>query len=51
LDRAIAYLDKAIDLNPKDTRAYGDRSSAYLKKGDLKRSRDDFLTAIGFKPH
>ena len=40
-DRAIAYFDKAIDLNPKYAPAYKNRGIAYFFKRDYEKAWDD----------
>jgi lipoprotein NlpI len=50
LDRAIADLDQAIRLDPKDAGAYGNRGDAWRAKGDLDRAIADYDEAIRINP-
>ena len=51
LDRAIADLDKALQLDPKSATALTERASIYHAKGDLNRAIADFDAAIAARPH
>ena len=46
LDRAIADLDKALQLNAKSHRALTERASIYHAKGDLDRAIADYDRAL-----
>jgi monovalent cation:H+ antiporter-2, CPA2 family len=50
VDRAIADLDKALQLNPKSPLALTKRASAYHAKGDLDRAIADYNAAIAAQP-
>jgi len=45
LDGAIADCDRAIELNPKLAKAFDNRGSAKLAKGDVVGAADDFAQA------
>jgi tetratricopeptide (TPR) repeat protein len=49
-DRAIAALDEAIRLDPKDASAYANRAAADLRKGDYDRAIADLDEAIRLNP-
>jgi Na+/H+ antiporter NhaD/arsenite permease-like protein/Tfp pilus assembly protein PilF len=49
-DRAIADLDKALQLNPKSTLALIKRASIYQEKGDLDRAITDYNAALAAQP-
>ena len=50
-DKAIADLSKAIELNPKDAKAYYNRGLAYGKgKGQFDKAIADFTKAIELDP-
>jgi tetratricopeptide (TPR) repeat protein len=49
-DRAIAYLDEAIRLDPKDVLAYNHRGIAYKNKGEYDRAIADYSEAIRLFP-
>ncbi|MEJ0077351.1 MAG: tetratricopeptide repeat protein [Alphaproteobacteria bacterium] len=44
---ALAALDKAISLNPKDPDFFRERSSVHVKRKDYARAIDDLTSAIG----
>jgi tetratricopeptide (TPR) repeat protein len=46
-DRAIADLNKAISINPKDADFFRERSSIYIKRQNYERGIADLTTAIG----
>jgi Na+/H+ antiporter NhaD/arsenite permease-like protein/Tfp pilus assembly protein PilF len=50
LDRAIADLDNALQLNPKSPLSLTNRASAYQAKGDLDRAAADYTAVIALKP-
>lgn len=50
LDLAIAYLNKALQLNPKLPFANFERGFVYLKKLDYDRAIEDFDIAIQLNP-
>ncbi|MBV9115207.1 MAG: tetratricopeptide repeat protein [Hyphomicrobiales bacterium] len=50
LDRAIAYFDRAIAINPKFGAAYRARAQAFDLKGDIERSLAEFGLAISADP-
>ena len=47
-DRAIAYFNKAIELNPRDADAYNNRGLAYYYKGLNYKACSDFKWACEF---
>jgi len=49
-DLAIADLNKAIELNPRDAGIYGWRGSAYSAKGQYDLAIADYNTAIELNP-
>ena len=49
-DRAIADLDKAVQLDPKSSLALTKRASIYHEKGDLDRAIADYDAAIAAQP-
>jgi len=49
-DRAIAYFNKAIEINPKYAVAYLNRGSAYDGKGQYDKAISDFNKAIEINP-
>ena len=50
VDQAIANLNKAIELNPRDDIAYGIRGNAYVRKGQYDKAITDFNNAIKLNP-
>jgi tetratricopeptide (TPR) repeat protein/predicted Ser/Thr protein kinase len=50
MDQAIADYNKAIDLNPKDVKAYNNRGNAYQDRKELNRAIADFNEAIRLAP-
>jgi tetratricopeptide (TPR) repeat protein len=46
MDRAIADFNRAILLDPRQTRAYNNRGIAYLSKGILERALQDFNKSV-----
>ena len=51
LDRAIADLDKAIELNPQWAAAYSNRGRAFVGKGQPERAVEDYARAIELDPN
>ena len=50
-DRAIAYFNKAIELNPRDADAYNNRGLAYFEgKGQYNKAIVDYNKAIELNP-
>lgn len=49
-DDAIAYFDKAIEVDPNEATAYSLRGSAFLHKGELDRAIFDCSGAIVLRP-
>ena len=49
-DRAIAYLNKAIEINPRYAKAYSYRGSAYAGKGHYDKAISDCNKAIAINP-
>lgn len=49
-DKAIGEFTKAIEMNPKDTRAYNNRGLAYSHKGSYDQAISDFTKTIEIKP-
>ena len=50
-DRAIAYFNKAIELNPRDADAYNNRGLAYFEgKGQYDKAIVDYNKAIELNP-
>jgi Cu2+-exporting ATPase len=49
-DRAIADLDKALQLDPKLATALADRASIYRAEGDLDRAMADYDKAVAAQP-
>ena len=49
-DRAIAYFNKAIEINPKYADAYNNRGNAYAKKGQYDKAIADYNKAIEINP-
>ena len=49
-DQAIRDFDKAIELNPRYAKAYNDRGTCYLGKGDYDQALRDFDKAIALSP-
>ncbi len=50
-DKKILYLTKAIELNPKHSRAYYNRGTLLYKKGQLQQALSDFNRAIESDPN
>jgi tetratricopeptide (TPR) repeat protein len=50
LDRAIADYNQAIRLDPKDTKAYYNRSMAWEKKRSLQAALADFEMHLQLAP-
>ena len=49
-DRAIAYFNKAIEINPKYADAYNNRGLAYDYKGQYDKAIADYNKAIEINP-
>ena len=49
-DRAIAYFNKAIEINPKLAEAYYNRGLVYKEKGQYDKAISDFTKAIEINP-
>jgi len=49
-DRAIAYFNKAIELNPRYSDAYNNRGFAYYEKGQYDKAISDYNKAIELNP-
>lgn len=49
-DKAIADYSKALDIDPKDDTALGDRGLAWFYKGDLARARQDRDDSLAINP-
>jgi Flp pilus assembly protein TadD len=49
-DRAIAYFNKAIDINARDAVAYNNRGIAYTEKGQYDKAISDCSKAIEINP-
>jgi len=49
-EKAIAELDKAIELSPRSADAYFERGAARLKHRELDMAIEDFRTAIKLDP-
>ena len=49
-DKAIADFTEAIQLDPKNAKAYIDRGSAYINKGDNDKAIADCNEAIRLDP-
>ncbi len=49
-DAAIFYLNKAIEINPKDANAYNSRGAAYFKKGEYDRAISNYTKALEINP-
>jgi tetratricopeptide (TPR) repeat protein len=50
-DKAIAYFDKAIEINPRFAKAYYIRGRAYYYKGWYDKAIADFTKAIEINPY
>ena len=48
--RALAYLDKALEINPESAEAYYSRGLIFLQKRDKKKAREALEQAILLKP-
>ena len=51
IDRAIAIYSRAIELNPKNAKAYSDRGVAYGEKGKYELAIKDFNMSIQINPN
>jgi curved DNA-binding protein CbpA len=51
LDRAIADLERAIELAPEDAKAYHQRGNAFGLKGDVDRALADYDRALRIDPN
>jgi curved DNA-binding protein CbpA len=51
LDRAIADLERAIELAPEDAKAYRQRGNAFGLKGDVDRALADYDRALRIDPN
>jgi tetratricopeptide (TPR) repeat protein len=51
LDRAIADLERAIELAPDDAKAYRHRGNAFGLKGDVDRALADYDRALRIDPN
>jgi curved DNA-binding protein CbpA len=51
LDRAIADLQRAIELAPEDAKAYRQRGNAFGLKGDVDRALADYDRALRIDPN
>lgn len=49
-DRAIADLNRGLEVNPKDADAYHTRGFVYARKGDLDRAIADYRRALQLDP-
>jgi len=49
-DKAIADYTKAIELNPRDAKAYNNRGNAYGNKGQYDQAIADYTKAIELNP-
>ena len=49
-DAAIADFSKAIDLNPRMSKAFMDRGLAYASQHELRLASEDFSQAIQLNP-
>ncbi len=49
-DRAIAYFNKAIELNPRNAEAYNNRGLAYYEKGQYDKAFSDYTKTIEINP-
>jgi tetratricopeptide (TPR) repeat protein len=49
-DGAIFYFSKAIEINPKDAKAYNNRGLAYDKKGEHDLAISDYTKALEIDP-
>ena len=49
-DRAIAYFNKAIEINPRHADAYLNRGFAYHEKGQYDKAISDFTKAMELNP-
>jgi tetratricopeptide (TPR) repeat protein len=50
LDMALADLDEAIRLNPRNFVAFWNRAAVYAAKNDFERARSDFTNALALNP-
>jgi curved DNA-binding protein CbpA len=50
-DRALADLERAIELGPEDARAYRQRGNAWGLKGDVDRALADYDRALRIDPN
>ena len=51
IDKALVIYSRAIELNPKNAKAYSDRGVAYGEKGNHKLALKDFKKAIQLHPN
>ena len=49
-DRAIAYFNKALNINPRSAEAYNNRGIAYDYKGQYDKAITDYSQAIEINP-
>ena len=49
--KAIAYLDRAIELDANQARYYNLRATAFARMNDLERAEADWTTAISLAPN
>jgi tetratricopeptide (TPR) repeat protein len=49
-DQAIAYYNKALELNPRDTDAYRNRGVEYAQKGQLDQAIADYTKTLELNP-
>ena len=50
IEKAIAYSNKAIDLDPKNAIAYNNRGMLHGRRGDYRKALSDFERAIQIDP-
>jgi len=50
MDKALADLTKAIQLDPDGARSYFNRGFAYFRKGDFEKAVADYNDAIACTP-
>ncbi len=49
-DQAISEFTKAVEMNPKDSRAYKNRGAAYMNKGQYNQAISDYTKALEINP-